>query len=40
MNTIRKAIAYVLIKIGKLGELIQPKVLGGGGPGEEQPPKK
>jgi hypothetical protein len=34
MNAIRQAIAYVLIKIGKLGEWVQPNA--GGGPGEEQ----
>jgi hypothetical protein len=37
MNTIRQLIASALIKLGKW---IQPQVQGGGGPGEEQPPKK
>ena len=39
MNAIRQAIAYVLIKIGKLGQWIQPQVQGGGGPGSGNPPK-
>ena len=37
MNAIRQAIAYVLIKIGKLGQWIQPQVQGGGGPGSALP---
>lgn len=37
MKTIRTLIASALIKLGKW---IQPELQAGGGPGEEQPPKK